>query len=51
MEQISIKDSPDPSLNELLVNSLQKWVFRPAQLNGRPVPAKVLIGVPLSLPQ
>lgn len=51
MEQISIKDSPDPSFNEPVTRALSKWIFRPAQLNGAPVAAKLLMGIPLWLPQ
>jgi hypothetical protein len=50
MEQISVKDSPDPQLNEPLLRSFGKWIFRPAQLNGKPVSVKALIGIPLRLP-
>jgi hypothetical protein len=50
LEQITVKDSPDPALSEILVISLAKWVFRPAQLNGQLAPAKVLMGIPLALP-
>ena len=51
LEQVSVKDSPDASLNEPLLNALIKWVFRPAQLNGEPAAAKLLMGIPLWLPQ
>jgi hypothetical protein len=51
MEQMSVKDSPDALLNEAVLSTLGKWVFRPAQLNGTPVPAKVLLGIPLWLPE
>jgi hypothetical protein len=50
LEQVSIKDSPDTLLNEPVLQSLNKWIFRPAQLNGEPVAAKLLIGIPLWLP-
>jgi hypothetical protein len=50
LEQLSVKDSPDPALNDILTTSLAKWVFRPAQLNGQAVPAKLLMGIPLALP-
>jgi hypothetical protein len=49
MEQISIKESPDQLLNEPVVRALNKWIFRPAQLDGEPVAAKVLMGIPLWL--
>jgi hypothetical protein len=51
LEQVSIKDSPDALLNEPVLRSLSKWIFRPAQLNGEPVAAKLLMGIPLWLPQ
>lgn len=51
LEQVSIKDSPDGSLNEPLTKALSAWVFRPAQLNGEPVAAKLLMGIPLWLPE
>jgi hypothetical protein len=51
MEQISIKDSPDPLLNEPLIKALEKWRFRPAQADGQPAPAKALFGIPLWAPE
>ena len=51
LEQVSIKDSPDALLNEPALKSLSKWIFRPAQLNGEPVATKLLMGIPLWLPQ
>lgn len=51
LEQVTIKDSPDGSLNEPLTKALSAWVFRPAQLNGETVAAKLLMGIPLWLPQ
>ncbi len=50
LEQVSIKDSPDALLNEPVLRSLSKWIFRPAQLNGESVAAKLLMGIPLWLP-
>jgi TonB family protein len=51
MEQLSVMDSPDPALNEIVLKSLSKWSFRPAQLEGQPVPIKMLMGIPLALPE
>ncbi len=51
LEQMSVKQSPDALLNEPLLNALSKWVFRPARLNGQPVAAKALLGIPLWLPE
>jgi len=50
MEQFSIQDSPDNDLNRGLLETLSAWVFRPARLNREPVAVKVLIGIPLWLP-
>ena len=51
LERISVKESPDPALNAPVLEALSKWIFRPARLNGEPVPAKMLLGIPLWLPQ
>ncbi len=50
MEQLEIKDSPDPRLNDFVLDALREWVFRPAILEGSPVPVKALLGIPLGLP-
>jgi hypothetical protein len=47
MEQLSVKQTPDPRLNETVLDALRQWVFRPGLLYGVAVPVKVLIGVPL----
>jgi hypothetical protein len=51
MEQISIKQSPDALFTEPVLAALSKWTFRPARLNGEPVPVKVLMGIPLAAPE
>jgi hypothetical protein len=51
MEQIAVKDSPDPLLNEPVLNALRKWSFRPAKLGGENVAVKALMGIPLFSPQ
>jgi hypothetical protein len=51
MEQMSVKESPDPLLNEPILTALSKWVFRPGHLGGETVPMKLLLGIPLALPQ
>jgi hypothetical protein len=45
---VSIKQSPDSRFAAPLLEVLQKWVFRPAEVNGHPVPIKVLLGIPLA---
>jgi TonB family protein len=49
LDQLSVKDSPDARLNQPALDALQRWIFRPAQLNGAPVAVKVLLGIPLAL--
>jgi hypothetical protein len=51
MEQLTIKETPDPKLNALVLAALSKWSFRPAQLNGEDVAVKVLLGFRLALPE
>ena len=50
LEQMAVKDSPDPRLNEPVLSALGKWVFRPAQRDGENVPAKALFGIPVWSP-
>lgn len=47
MEQISVKESPDPGLNQPILEALREWVFRPARMDGNPIAVKVLIGIPV----
>ncbi|MBZ5526884.1 MAG: energy transducer TonB [Acidobacteriia bacterium] len=49
LKQLTVKQSPDGQLSRGLLRALDKWLFRPAELNGRPVPVKVLLGIPLAL--
>ncbi len=51
LEQVSVKQSPDARLIAPVLEALQKWVFRPAELNGQPVSLKILLGIPLSPPE
>ncbi len=51
LERLRIIQSPNPLLNAPLLAALAKWTFRPAELNGKPVAVKALLGVPLSLPE
>ena len=47
LEQLSIKDSPDPLLNEPVLDMLRKWKFRPARRDGEVAPTKMLLGIPV----
>jgi hypothetical protein len=47
--QVLVMQSPDDRLTGELTEALSKWIFRPAELNGHPISAKIMLGVPLSL--
>jgi hypothetical protein len=47
MEEMSVKDSPDPLLNPPALSALSKWIFKPAQSDGKTVASKMLVGIPL----
>jgi hypothetical protein len=49
LERMHVMQTPSIELNKPLLEALGKWVFRPAQLNGEPVPLKALLGITLSL--
>lgn len=50
-EELKVMQSPDPGLNELTLEALRKWEFRPSEMDGGKVPVKFLLGVPVnSLP-
>ncbi|PYV25827.1 MAG: hypothetical protein DMG27_08675 [Acidobacteria bacterium] len=46
---ISVMASPNTELNSSVLDALDRWVFQPVLLNGKPVAAKVLLGIPLFL--
>ena len=50
IEHMSIQESPDPLLNQPVLDALSKWVFLPGLLNGVPVAVQALLGVPLWTP-
>jgi hypothetical protein len=39
---------PQDARSQAAVLALQQWEFLPAQLDGKPVPSKVLIGVAMT---
>ena len=51
LERMHVMQTPTVELNQPLLETLGKWVFQPAQLNGEAVPLKVLFGITLSLPE
>ena len=50
VQNARVIQSPNPLLNQPVIEALAKWTFRPAEMNGAPVAVKALFGVPLSLP-
>ena len=46
-EHLQIMQSPDPGLNQPLLDSLGKWTFQSAEIEGIRVAVKVLLGVPV----
>lgn len=47
LTHISVKQTPDAQVSTPIEKALAKWVFRPAQLDNKPVPVKILVGIPL----
>jgi len=47
VSRVSVKRTPDARVSDPIVLAVNKWVFRPAQLNGQPVAVKILLGIPL----
>jgi len=48
LEQLSVKQTPDPQINGPLIEALKNWTFQPAQLDGKPVALKILLGIRLA---
>jgi hypothetical protein len=44
-EGLRIMQSPEPALNPVVLGALANWTFKPAELDGRPVSVKCLVGV------
>jgi len=49
-QNMRIIQSPNPLLNQPVLEALSRWTFRPAEMNNQPVAVKALLGIPLSLP-
>jgi len=47
VEQARIVQSPNPLLNQPVLEALRKWSFRSAEMNGRAIGVKALLGIPL----
>lgn len=51
LQQMLVMQSPDDRITSRILEALNKWAFRPAELKGQPVSVKILLGIPLSLPE
>jgi hypothetical protein len=51
LQELAVKDTPNHLFDLPVLNSLQKWTFRPARRNGEVVPVKALFGIPLWSPE
>jgi hypothetical protein len=47
LEQVTVKQSPDSQVNVPLIEALRNWTFQPAQVDGKPVALKILLGIRL----
>ena len=48
LEQVSMKETPDPRVASPLIEALKNWMFQPALIEGKPVALKILLGIRLS---
>ncbi len=48
LESVRILQSPNPLLNQPLMDAMAEWVFKPAEFNGQAVGVRILLGVPLA---
>jgi len=48
LEQIALRQNPDPQLASPLVEALGHWMFQPAEIDGKPVSLKILLGIRLA---
>jgi hypothetical protein len=48
LKDMVVKQTPDSQLNAPVLAAMAKWTFRPAESDGKPVAAKILLGIPLA---
>jgi Gram-negative bacterial TonB protein C-terminal len=48
LEQVAVRQSPEPQLAEPLIAAPQHWLFEPAKIDGKPVALKILLGIRLA---
>jgi hypothetical protein len=49
LDQVSVRQSPESQLVGPLVEALKHWMFEPAEIDGRPVALKILLGIRLAV--
>lgn len=47
LEQLAVKKSPDPQVNQIVADALSNWTFQPSQVDGKPIALKVMMGIRL----
>jgi hypothetical protein len=47
---VSVKRTPDSQLIAPLIEALNNWTFEPAQIDGKPVALKILLGIRFAPP-
>ncbi|MCU1296240.1 MAG: hypothetical protein JWO91_518 [Acidobacteriaceae bacterium] len=50
LEQVSVRHTPDSQLIAPLTEALNNWSFQPAQIDGKPVALKIVLGIRLAPP-
>jgi Gram-negative bacterial TonB protein C-terminal len=48
LEQVAVRQSPEPQLAEPLIEALQHWLFEPAKIEGKPVALNIPLGIRLA---
>jgi hypothetical protein len=48
LEQITLRQNPDAQLSSRLLAALGNWTFQPAQIDGKPVSLKIMLGIRLT---
>ena len=46
--QAEVKQTPDAAFDQMVLDTLGQWTFRPGLFDGLPVRMKLLIGIPVS---
>jgi len=47
-EELTVKESPTVELNAPILHALRRWTFRPAQVGGKSIALKALLGITLA---